>query len=80
MTLDLRKRSVRTLRRACCLWNVLPRSCILSGNITKEGDTVAASGRFADVWKGLHRGNRVCVKTFHTRTARGLSKIKQVRP
>jgi hypothetical protein len=78
MSLDLRRRSVRILRRVCGLQTVLPRSCILSENISKEGDIAFASGGFADVWKGRHNGNSVCIKAFRAYTAENLSKIKQV--
>ena len=78
MSLDLRRRSVRILRRLCGSQNILPRSCILSENILKEGDIAFASGGFADVWKGRHNGNLVCIKAFRAYTAENLSKIKQV--
>ena len=79
MELDLRRKSIYILRRVCGLRTVLPRPCILSENISKEDDIAFASGAFADVWKGRHNGNRVCIKAFRFRTAEGLSKIKQVR-
>ena len=78
MTLDLRKRSVRILRRVCGLQRILPRSCIISDGISKEGDIAFASGGFADVWKGRYNGNPVCVKAFRAYTADNLAKIKQV--
>lgn len=77
MPLDLRRRSVRILRRLCGLQIILPRSCILSDNISKEGDIAFASGGFADVWRGRHNGNVVCVKAFRAYTAENLAKIKQ---
>ena len=79
MSLDLRKRSARILRRVCGLQMILPRSCIISDNISKEGDIAFASGGFADVWKGRHSGNSVCIKEFRAYTANNLSKAKQVR-
>jgi hypothetical protein len=66
MSLDLRRRSVRILRRVCGLQTILPRSCILSENISKGGDIAWASGRFTDVWKGRNNGNLVCIKAFKT--------------
>lgn len=78
MSLDLRRRSVRILRRVCGLQTILPRSCILSENISKEGDIAFASGGFADVWKGRHNGNSVCIKAFRAYAPENLSKIKQV--
>ena len=79
MDLDLRRRSVRILRRVCGSQTILPRSCVLSDNISKEGDIAFASGGFADVWKGRHNENRVCIKAFRAYTADNLSKMKQVR-
>ena len=79
MPLGLREKSVRLLRRVCGLRTILPRSCILSDSISKEGHVAFASGGFADVWKGRHRGNAVCIKAFRAYTAENLSKIKQVR-
>jgi len=78
MELDLRRRSVRILRRVCGSQAILPRSCILSENISREGDIAFASGGFADVWKGRSGGTRVCVKAFRAYTAENLFKIKQV--
>jgi hypothetical protein len=78
MELDLRRKSVRILRRVCGSETILPRSCILSENISKEGDIAFASGGFADVWKGRHNGKLVCIKAFRAYTAENLSKIKQV--
>ena len=78
MTLDLRKRSDRILRRVCGLQMILPRSCLISDGISKEGDVAFASGGFADVWKGRYNGNPVCVKAFRNYTAQNLAKIKQV--
>ena len=78
MQIDLRRKSVRILRRVCGSQTILPRSCILSENISKEGDIAFASGGFADVWKGLHMGDRVCVRTFRAHTTEKQSKIKQV--
>ena len=78
MPLDLRRKSVRILGKVCGSQAILPCSCIISENISKEGDTKFASGGFADVWKGRHNGNRVCIKAFRAYTAENLSKIKQV--
>jgi len=79
MELDLRRKSIRILRKVCGAQTILPRSCMLSENISKEGDIAFASGGFADVWRGRHGGNRVCIKAFRAYTADNLSKIKQVR-
>jgi hypothetical protein len=78
MELDLRRKCVRVLRKVCGSEAILPRSCTLSENISKEGDIAFASGGFADIWKGRHNGNRVCIKAFRAYTAEDLYKIKQV--
>jgi hypothetical protein len=78
MSLDLRRRSVLALRRVCGLQTILPCSCILSNNVSKEGDFAFASGGLADTWKGNHDGNPVCVKAFRTYTADALIEIKKV--
>ena len=78
MPLDLREMSVQILRKVCGSQSVLPRSCILSNDISTEGDTAFTSGRFADVWKGRHNGNPVCIKAFRTENTEDLSETKQV--
>ena len=78
MDLDLRRKSVRILRRVCSLQNILPRSCVLSDDISREGDIAFASRGFADVWKGRHNGNRVCIKAFRAYTLKNPSKVKRV--
>ena len=77
MALDTRRKSVRILRRVCSSQAILPRSCILSDDISKEADARFASGGFADIWKGRNNGNRVCVKAFRVYTTE-MSKIKRV--
>ena len=78
MPIDLRKMSVRILRKVCGSQSILPRSCVLSGDISTEGDTAFASGGFADIWRGNHNGNPVRIKAFRTETTENLSKTKQV--
>jgi len=78
MDLDIRRKSVHILRRICGSQTILPPSCMISGNISKEGDIAFASGSFADVWKGHHNDNPVCIKAFRVYTTENLSKIKQV--
>jgi hypothetical protein len=77
--LDLRRKSVHILRRVCSSEKILPRSCILSDNIVKEGSTALAFRWPADVWNGHHNGKLLCIKAFHACTAENLPKIKQVR-
>ena len=77
--LDLRRKCVRVLRRVCSSETILPHSCILSDNISKEGGIALAFRWPADVWNGRHNGKLVCIKAFHACTAENLLKIKQVR-
>lgn len=79
MDLNLRRKCVRILRRACGLETILSHPRILSENIFKEGDVAFTSGDFTDVWKALHDANRVGVEPFHANTVENLSTIKQVR-
>ena len=78
MSIDLRRRCVRVLRRVCGSQTILPRSCILSENISKEGDRAFNFEGFADFWKGYHDGNCVCIRAFSAYTAKDSSKINQV--
>ena len=76
---SLRRRALITiLQRICCLQVTLPRSCVLSGNISKEGDIAFATGWFGDVWKGHNNQNSVCIKALRVYEPRNLSEIKQV--
>jgi hypothetical protein len=79
MEIDLRRKSIRILRKVCGAQTILPRSCILSENISKEGDIAFAFRRVRRCLEGRHNGNRVCIKAFRAYTAENLSKIKQVR-
>ena len=79
MEFDIRRKSIRILQKVCGAQTILPRSCILSENISKEGDIAFASGGFADVWRGCCGGNRVRIKVFRAYTAENLSEMKQVR-
>ena len=78
MNPDIRRKSVHILRRVCGSQTILPPSCVISDNISKEGDIAFASGGFADVWKGRHNDNPVYIKAFRAYTAENLSKIKKV--
>ena len=77
MELDLRTKSVRILQKVRSAQAILPRSYVLSDNVSKCGDILSASGGFADVWKSFRNGNCVCVKAFRVYTTRNLSVIEQ---
>jgi hypothetical protein len=40
----------------------LPSSYTIAGDLSKVGDHAVNSGGFADVWKGIHNGRKVCIK------------------
>ena len=77
--LDLRRKSISILRRVCGTQNILPRSCILSDDISKDAGIPFALGELGLVWRGHRSGNQVCIKVFHHFTPEDLFKIKQVR-
>lgn len=79
VSLDLRRRCVRILRRVCASQYILPSSCTLLYNISKEGDAPFHPSRgFANVWKGRHNGNFVRIKAFRMYAAEDLSRVKKV--
>jgi hypothetical protein len=78
MDLDLRRKCIRIHRRVCDSEAILSRSCILSDNISKEGDIVFAYESLGDVWKGRNNGELACIKAFRASTAEYVSRIKQV--
>ena len=75
---NVKQRCFKVLRRVAPVYNVLPKSYSPLG-VTLSNDMPRASGVFSDIWEGQLDGNRVCVKTFRTRTEVDLKKIKQVR-
>ena len=78
MEFNLRRKILRIFSKVCDSQTILPRSCMLSDNVTKEGEIAFASGGLADIWEGRHNGNRVCIKAFCIFTAENLFKIKKV--
>jgi hypothetical protein len=79
LPVGLQRKSIHILRTVCGLQIILPHSCILSDDTSKEGDIAFASGRFADSWKGRHNGKPVRLKAFRVYMAENPSKLKQVR-
>lgn len=79
MALDLRRKSVHILQRVCGSHIVLPRSSMLSDNISKEGDIAFTSGGFMDVWKGHYNGKNVRITAYRVYTVEDLPKIQHVR-
>jgi len=78
MVLDLRRKCVSILQGICGSQSILPRSFILSDNISKEGNIPFTSGGSVDVWKGRHNGKHVRVTAFRAYTVEDLPKIQQV--
>ena len=73
----LKNRCFRVLRKVSPSHGILPKSYYPDG-VTLSDTIPYASGGFADIWKGQHDGNPVCVKAFRTQTAANLEKIKRV--
>jgi serine/threonine protein kinase len=55
---------LRKLRAICGHHTTLPSSHIISGDLTKIGESPTAFGGFADVWQGDQGGKRVCIKVL----------------
>lgn len=75
---EMRRKSVQLLGKICGSQTILPRSFILSDNISKEGNIPFTSGGSVDVWKGHHNGKHVRITAPRTYTAENLSRIKRV--
>ena len=74
---SLKNRCFRVLRKVSPSHGILPKSYYPEG-VTLSDAIPYASGGYADIWKGQHDGNRVCLKAFRTQTAANLDKIKRV--
>ncbi|KAF9779787.1 kinase-like domain-containing protein [Thelephora terrestris] len=61
---DVFRRCVRKLRAICGSHATLPSSHIISGDLTRVGESAIAYGGFADVWKGDQGGKIVCIKVL----------------
>ena len=73
---DVSRRCLRKLQVICGDNMTLPSSYTISGDLTKLGDEPAASGGFADVWEGSHRGEKVCIKVLRTTSSDSKSLTK----
>ena len=78
MESGLRRRSLRILQKVCASQTILPRACILSDSISKEGDIAFNTQGLTDICKGRYNGNCVRIKLFRAFTAESLSQIKEV--
>lgn len=58
------RRCLRRLRLICGHHHVLPPSHVIREGPTKTSQNPVAFGGFADVWEGIHEGEKVCVKAM----------------
>ena len=72
-------KSLITLGDVCSAIERLPISAVLSDGLNKQGDVAVASGGFADIWQGEHRGEQVAIKVFRILPAQQLKEAKEVR-
>ena len=59
---DVARQCVNKLQVICGHHTILPPSCIASGKIDRMGDDPVARGVIADVWEGIHDGEKVTIK------------------
>ena len=72
------RRCLRKLRAICGSHTTLPSSHIISGDLTRIGESAIAYGGFADVWQGDQGGKRVCIKALRI-SLNDTSGLKKVR-
>jgi len=77
--LDIHKRSLRALRKACGIYGLLPDSHLLPRGLTTVNKRPFASGGFADVWKARSRDNQVfAVKSLRVYEVDNFADVKKV--
>ena len=77
--MDIRKRSLRALRKACGIYGILPVSHLVPPGLTTTGRRPFASGGFADVWKARNAGNQTfAVKRIRIYEVDNLEDMKKV--
>ena len=58
------RQCLRKLRAICGYHMILPSSHIITGDLVRTGESVFAYGGFADIWEGVHRRKKVCIKVL----------------
>lgn len=66
------------LRQLCGSRGILPASLTLSGSVKTTNDRPQASGGFAEVWVGRHRGHKVAIKALRIYANDDMAKVKKV--
>ena len=59
---DISRRCLYKLQDICGHHEILPSSCIVSGQITRVGGSPIAVGPIADVWEGTYRTEKVSIR------------------
>ena len=73
---EVYRQCLRKLRAICGHHTILPASHIITGNLFRTEEDPFTSGGFADLWKGDHDGNKVCIKVLRVSPQSRLSVIK----
>ena len=81
--LEIYKRSLRALRKACGIHGLLPASHLLPPGITTVNKRPFASGGFADVWKARSRNNQYfalkCLRIYEVDNLVDMNKVLRLR-
>lgn len=77
--LDIYKRCLRALRKACGIYGLLPASHFLPPGLTTVNKRPYASGGFADVWKARSRDNQAfavkCLRIYEVDNLVEMNKV-----
>jgi len=75
---DLYRKGLRALRKICGQTRLLPTTHMLADGLEKSGDMPAASGGFADVWRGTYNGRQVAIKALRIYNTDDLQQVKKL--
>ena len=77
---DVSRLCLHKLQAICSHHGILPSSHIISGGLTKLGDYPVASGGFAEVWEGMYKKTKVCIKCprINTRDRQDIEKVNDL--
>ena len=79
ITPRLRRQYMIVLRKLCSKCKILPVSHILDQELTKTNELPYANGGFADVYRGLYKGNQVAIKSLRISSQDDPEKVKMVK-
>jgi serine/threonine protein kinase len=77
LTTDLYRQCLRALREICGLTGTLPSTYMLAEGLTKSDAVPAASGGFADVWRGIYCDTKVGIKSLRVYRGDNQETLKQ---